>query len=154
MRVRRDIASIPLRSAKETWRAIIDLVTGEGSTDVGQLEAASSIMESLIADEQPTKAPIVFKGSGPRVLIYLLFNEDAMEAGKDIDKLNSNPTTSDWYVTAPCEAEDVNWMNNALKTRAPRLSVHDANKPAEDEVSESAESAAKSFEIDWGAVRQ
>lgn len=154
MRVRRDIASIPLRSAKETWRAIIDLVTGEGSTDVAQLEAASSIMESLIADEMPSKAPIVFKGSGPRILIYLLFNEDAMAAGKDIDKLSSNPTKGDWYATAPCEAEDVDWMNSALKARAPRVSVHDVAKPAEDEGSESAESAAKSFEIDWGAMRQ
>lgn len=154
MRIRRDIASIPLRSAKETWRAIIDLVTGEGSADVGQLEAASSIMESLIADEQPAKAPIVFKGgSGPRVLIYLLFNEDAMEAGTDIDKLTSNPTKGDWNVTAPCEAGDVSWMNNALKTRAPRVSVHDGDKPAEDDVSEGA-GASKSFEIDWGVVGQ
>ena len=33
MKIRRDIASVPLRSAEETWRAIIDLVTGDGSVD-------------------------------------------------------------------------------------------------------------------------
>jgi len=33
MKIRRDVASIPLRSAAETWRAIVDLVTGDGSVD-------------------------------------------------------------------------------------------------------------------------
>ena len=46
MRIRRDIASVPVRSAKETWHAIVDLVTGEDSVDRQQLEAASSIMET------------------------------------------------------------------------------------------------------------
>jgi hypothetical protein len=153
MRIRRDIASIPVRSAKETWRAVIDLVTGKGTLDQSQLEAASSIMESLIADETPAKCPIVFKGSGPRVLIYLLFNEDAMEAGAAIDGLNENPTAGDWRVTAPCEAEDVSWMNNSLKTRAPRISVHDVDHPPEDEKrADGADQASKSFQIDWGAL--
>ena len=30
MRVRRDVSSIPFRSAGETWQRIIDLVTGAG----------------------------------------------------------------------------------------------------------------------------
>jgi hypothetical protein len=30
MRVRRDVSSIPLRTASETWQRIIDLVTGAG----------------------------------------------------------------------------------------------------------------------------
>ena len=99
MRIRRDIASIPARSAAETWRAIIDLVTGNGSVDRQQLDAAASVMESLIADEQPAAVPIVFKGCGPRLLIYCLYNEDAMEAGLDIDSLSTNPTAGDWRMT-------------------------------------------------------
>lgn len=152
MRVRRDIASVPVRSAKETWRAIIDLVTGEGSVDRQQLDAASSILEAIIADEIAAKVPIVFKGSGPRVLIYCLYNEEAMEAGRDIDALASNPTAGDWRATAPCEAEDVDWMNKSLKSRAQRITVHDADKPPADEESEESGQAAKAFEIDWGAL--
>ncbi len=56
-----------MRFAKETWRAIIDLVTGPDSVARDQLDAASSIMEAIIADEQPAGVPIVFKGAGPRV---------------------------------------------------------------------------------------
>lgn len=152
MRIRRDIASIPVRSAKETWRAIVDLVTGEDTADRHQLEAASSIMESLIADEQPSAVPIVFRGSGPRVLIYCLYNEEAMEAGRGIDALNSNPTAGDWRATAPCEEDDVVWMNNTLKDRAPRIRVHAADEAPTDTELEAAEQAAQPFEIDWEAL--
>jgi hypothetical protein len=151
MRIRRDVASIPLRSAKETWRAIVDLVTANDSVDRHQLDAAASIMESLIADEQPAKAPIVFKGNGPRVLIYCLYDEDAMEAGLGTDGLQANPTAGDWRVTAPCEEGDVAWMNNTLKERASRVTVHPADKPpAEEQDAAAAEKTSKGFEINWG----
>jgi hypothetical protein len=151
MKIRRDIASIPVRSAKETWRAIIDLVTGDGSIDRHQLDAASSIMESLIADEQTATVPIVFKGTGPRVLIYCLYNEDAMEAGLAIDGLSNNPTAGDWRATAPSEAEDTNWMNKSLKARASRITVHAADQPP-NEKEEDAQKADTALKIDWGAL--
>ena len=152
MRIRRNIASIPVRSAKETWRAIVALVTAADSVDREQLDAAASVMESLIADEQPAIAPIVFKGCGPRVLIYCLYDEDAMEAGLAIDSLNANPTAGDWQMTAPCEDDDVDWMNTTLKERAPRTSVHAAHEPPADEGADEADAAAKALEIDWGAL--
>lgn len=152
MRIRRDIASVPLRSAKETWDAIVDLVTGDGTVDRQQLDAASSVMESIIADEHPAKTPIVFKGAGPRVLIYCLYEEDAMEAGLAIDKLSQNPTEGDWRATAPCEAEDADWMNKTLSTRASRITVHDAAQPPEDADADTARQAAQAIEIDWGAL--
>ena len=151
MKVRRDIASIPVRSARDTWRAIVELVTGRDSVDKQQLDAAASIMESLIADELPARVPITFKGGSTRVVVYCLYNEDAMEAGLAVDKLSANPTAGDWRATAPCEAEDVDWMNKSLKSRAPRLSVHDVDeKPAE---ADDPSQAAKGLEIDWGALR-
>ena len=152
MKIRRDIASVPLRSAKETWAAIVELVTGDGTVDRGQLDSAASIMESLIADEQPAIAPIVFKGVGPRVVIYCLYNENAMEAGLDVDALSTNPTAGDWSATAPCEQEDVSWMKGALKGRAPRFTVHAANDAPVDSDGAFGTGEAKSFEIDWGAI--
>lgn len=149
MRIRRDIASIPARSAAETWRTIIDLVTGKDSIDKQQLVAASSIMESLIADEQPANVAIQLSGSGPRILIYCVYNEGAMEAGLKVDSLPSNPTDGAWRMTAPCANEDIAWMNNALKVRAPRISVHSADdKPVK---GDDEEASAKPIEIDWGA---
>ena len=149
MKIRRDIASIPVRTAAQTWTAIVDLITGHGTVDRKQLDAAASVMESLIADEHPATVPIVVKGAGPRVVIYLLYNEDAIEAGADIDKLGSNPTAGDWRITAPCDDGDAAWMNKTLKSRAPRISVHPADQaPADDDDAGS----AKALEINWGAL--
>lgn len=154
MKIRRDVTSIPARSARDTWRAITDLVTGGGTVDRQQLDAAASIMESLIADEQPAGVPIVFKGAGPRVVVYCLYNEDAMEAGLDVDPLMTNPTAGDWRATAPCEAEDADWMNMSLKARAPRITVHDAAQPPMEEDTGEAAQAGAAFDIDWEGLVQ
>ncbi len=151
MKVRRGIASIPVRTAAETWQAVVDLITGAGSVDAATLKAAASVMESLIADEHAATVPIVVKGNGPRLVIYCLYNENAMEAGKDIDKLNWVPTAGDWAMTAPCEAEDVSWMNKTLKERAPRIAAHDvADEPDDSEEEAGAQDSA--LKIDWGAL--
>lgn len=55
MRIRRDVSSIPFRSAGETWQKIIDLVTGPGSVDLQQLRAAAGVMGRLLqTNTQPT----------------------------------------------------------------------------------------------------
>ena len=152
MKIRRDIASVPTRSARDTWRAIVDLVTGPETVDRDQLDAAASIMESVIGDEQPASVPIVFTGAGPRLVVYCLYDEDAMEAGHDIDPLSTNPTAGDWRATAPCENDDVDWMNRSLKERAPRILAHPADEAPAD--ADQAEEAAANFQIDWGALEK
>jgi len=150
MKVRRDIASIPKRSAAETWREIVKLITGTGSVDVASLTAAASVMESLITDEHPGQVPIVIKGVGSRLVIYCLFGEDAMDADMDVPKLNWNPTAGNWAMTAPTDPVDVAWMNKTLKERAPRIAVHDVNvAPADDE---DTATASQELTIDWGAL--
>ena len=61
MKIRRDVASVRLRSAKETWDVIAELISGSGTLDGDQLEDARSVMECVIADEQPATVPIVLK---------------------------------------------------------------------------------------------
>ncbi len=152
MKIRRDIASIPVRTAGETWAAIIDLITGKDSVDASTLRAAASVMEAVIAEEHPAKVPIVVKGSGSRLVIYLVYNEDAMEHGTSIDKLTWNPTAGDgWAMTAPAEKADVKWMNGVLAERAPRISVHDVNEPQNEEEDEKATSAS-GVQINWGVL--
>jgi len=150
MKVRRDIASIPRRSAAETWRAITDLITGSGSVDAATLTAAASVMESLIADEHPANAPIVVKGVGSRLVVYCLFGEDAMDADMDVPKLNWTPTAGNWAMSAPTDADDVAWMNKTLRERAARITVHDVKAPPDEEEESSASSQA--LKIDWGAL--
>ena len=152
MKIRRDIASVPLRSAKETWDAIVDLISGSGTLDGDQLEEVRSVMECVIADEQPATVPIVLRGGGPRVVIYCVYNEDAMEAGLDVDRLNQVPTAGDWRLSAPCEAEDKEWMSNSLKEKASRVTVYAANEPPMEEEEGTAE-ASSVLKVDWSKVR-
>lgn len=152
MKVRRDIASVPKRSASQTWAEITDLVTGPGSVDAGSLKAAASIMESLITDEHPGKVPITLKGVGNRLVIYLAFNEDAMEADSGVAKLTWNPTAGSWSMTAPCDPDDVAWMNKALKERAPRITVHDVNAPPADDEDNDDSAASQTLKVNWGAL--
>ncbi|WP_454686029.1 hypothetical protein [Agrobacterium leguminum] len=152
MKVRRDIASIPRRSAKETWDTIVNLITGPGSVDASTLRDAASVMQSLITDEHPAKVPIVVKGSGKRLVIYLSYGENAMDADLSVDPLTWNPTEGDWSMTAPSDATDVEWMNGTLKTRAPRIRVHDVATPAdEDDANTTTKSAELTF--NWGALK-
>jgi hypothetical protein len=151
MKIRRDIASIPARSAAETWAAIVALVKHLDSVDTAQLDAAASIIETLIAEEHPAAVPIIFSGGGPRVIIYCVYNEDAMACGLSVDPIPSNPTKGDWRMTAPCEDDDVAWMNKTLKARATRISVHsvkDTPDIGQDD------KAADSIQIDWGVAGQ
>jgi hypothetical protein len=151
MKVKREIASVPVRSAAETWQAIINLISGPDTPDAHTLKAAASIMESLIADEHPATVPITVKGSGDRLVIYCRYNEDALELGADIDPVTWNPTGgSGWRITAPTEASDVPWMNGTLKERAPRISVHDVAKPPADE--DDATAKADTLAINWGVL--
>jgi hypothetical protein len=154
MKVRREIASVPVRTAAETWQAIVDLITGDGSVDAGTLKAAASVMESLIVDEHPATCPIVVKGEGPRLVVYLLYNEAAMEAGTDVDPLTWNPTGGpDWHMTAPSVTADVEWMNNTLKSRAPRIIVHDAAvPPSDDDDDDNTTSQGQALKINWGVL--
>src|SRR5258707_1133208 len=47
MKVRREIASVPLRTAGETWQAIVDLITGDGSIDAGTLKTAAFVSDKM-----------------------------------------------------------------------------------------------------------
>jgi hypothetical protein len=94
--------------------------------------------------------PIVIKGTGPRLVIYCLYGEDAMGADLDPDKLTWNPTAEGWRMTAPTDAGDVTWMTNMLDARAPRIAVHDVNAPVDDQ--DDSSRASEALKIDWGAL--
>jgi hypothetical protein len=153
VKIRRDIASLPARTSKGTWDAIVKLITGADSVDTAQLEAATSVLSSAIADEHSASVPIVVKGGASRLVIYTVHGADAMEVELAVDKLSWNPTASDaWAMTVPCSHEDVGWMSKTLKERAPRITVHDVNETPDADV-EPARKVAE-VEIDWTAMEK
>jgi hypothetical protein len=150
MRVRRDISSIPLRSASETWQHIIDLVSGPGSQDVEQLQRAAGVMGSIITDEHPASRAIMLEGVGPQLRIYLRYGMKALEEGANMDSLTWNPTKGDWKMHVPCDEENIDWVKESLAacTRIKVFDVAEADR-AEDEEPSSVAKAKNSIVVDW-----
>lgn len=151
MKLRRDIASVPLRSGDATWAAITDLITGPDTVDKAQLASAASIMAMIISEEIHSEEPLTLVGKSTRVVIYCSFGSDALVMGEDVDPLPINPTSGDWTLYVPCPESDLAWTSETLSARAPRVIVH---KPGEmpSDTGESTSTSANSFDIDWGAL--
>ncbi len=132
--IARRFASIPERTAVATWKAISALLASDVTSDPArELASVAGIASSLITREAMT-APLVVYGSGPRVRIYCLYNEDAIE-GDDANEapLSFDATAGDWKISLPCPAEDLQWVQNSLKAKSTRISARDMTAPVEDE---------------------
>ncbi len=149
MRIRRDISSIPERSASETWQRIIDLVTGKGSADVQQLKAAAGVMGSIITDEHPAARPILLEGSGPQLRIYCSYGMNAIEQGSKVDSLNWNPTDGNWTMHVPCDAENIDWVKKSLAGTSPRIKVFDVADEERADGEQQQASAKSEIVVDW-----
>jgi hypothetical protein len=150
VRVRRDISSIPHRSASETWQRIIDLVTGPDSKDGGQLNAAGGVMASIITDEHPGAKAIVLEGVGAQLRIYCRYGMEAIEEGSSVDALTWNPTAGDWIMHVPCDADNMSWVEASLAKTSPRIQVFDVTDEERSEgTSASAAKAPGAIAIDW-----
>ena len=151
MKIRRDIAAIPQRSAAETWARYITLVTGTDSVDAKQFEAAASVITSLITDEAFKERPLTLTGVGDRVVVYLIHGQEALEAGAEVDPLNWNPTAADWRLFVPCPEEQYEWVKKTLSARASRFVVLRPEEEIRDEASRTGVGKA-AVEVNWEAI--
>lgn len=151
MRVRRDVSSIPYRSAGETWQSIVDLVTGPGSKDTQQLKNAAGVMGSIITDEHPAGRAIIIEGVGAQLRIYCRYGMKAVEEGGGVDSLTWNPTAGDWTMHVPCDAENIEWVKSSLSSSSPRIRVFDVAGSDRAEVEEGAVAAKAggNLVVDW-----
>jgi hypothetical protein len=150
MRVRRDVSSIPFRSASETWQRIIDLIGGPESVDLQQLSNAAGVMGSIITDEHPALRAIMIEGVGPQLRIYCRYGIKAFEDGGAVDSLTWNPTAGDWKMHVPCDTENIEWVNSSLLKSSPRVKVFDvaeADRAEEEEKNLTAKSSG--IVVDW-----
>jgi hypothetical protein len=151
MRVRRDVSSIPFQSAGETWQRIIELVTGPGSTDIRQLKDAAGVMGSIITDEHPAVRAIMIEGVGAQLRIYCRYGMKAVEEGGSVDAITWNPTAGDWTMHVPCDAENMDWVKNALAKTSLRIQVFDVAEAdrAEEEDAVAAAKGSDGLVVDW-----
>lgn len=131
----RHIISEPVRTASETWMIIVELLASDANSPArNELLSVAGVASSIIASEAVKDSPIVVYGSGPRIRIYCLYGEDAI-VGEDANEseLSSNPIAGDWYMSLPCPADDLEWVQNALSKRSKWITARDMNTPVENE---------------------
>ncbi len=148
--VARKVGATPSRPAAEAWQVIVDLLAPAASTARDELLSIEGIASSLIASQAMKDAPIVIYGSGPRVRIYCLYDEEAIEGEQaNEQKLATCPTENDWAMSLPAPSEDINWVQSSLKKRSSRITARDMTEPLVTESSdEGAERKGTSAVID------
>jgi hypothetical protein len=122
--IARRFASVPQRSAVDTWKAIVKLIAPDSASPARcELDAVAGVACSLIASEM--SACIVVYGSGPRLRIYCVFGDDAVEgANVSENALSYVPTDGDWQMSLPCPLDELAWVQKSLQASV-RVSARD-----------------------------
>ena len=133
--VARRIIATPVRSASEVWAVIVGLLAPQPGSEAHQeLLAIGGIACSLITDETLKEAPAVVYGSGPRVRMYCLYDDEAC-SGENASEapLTFDATDGDWQMSLPCHVDDLHWVQEALKKRASHVTARDMTAAVESE---------------------
>jgi hypothetical protein len=128
---RRTFAATPARDALLTWSAIVDvLAPGATHSARKELTAVAGIAASIISDRSPKDHAIVATCDGPRTRVYCLFDDDAVD-GSDANEaaLGYDALKGDWAVSLPCDADELDWVQRALKKHGTRVTARDLDAP-------------------------
>lgn len=142
---RRTFAATPARDALSTWSAIVD-VLAPGATHPARKELTSvaGIAASIISDRSPKDHAIVATCDGPRTRVYCLFDDDAVD-GSDANEaaLGYDALKGDWAVSLPCDADQLDWVQRALKKHGIRITARELDAPVAADQDEPAAAAAR-----------
>jgi hypothetical protein len=126
----RTFRSTPHRDAMQTWLAIVDLLTRvQSGAARAELLSVAGVAASVIADQGPKDAAIVTTCDGPRTRLYCVYDDDAID-GSDAneDPLGFDPLNGDWQLSLPCLADDLSWVQAALKKHSERITARDLDE--------------------------
>lgn len=145
----RVVRSSPHRDTAGTWDLIVDLLTqGEQGAARTELMLVAGVASSIIAERAPQAAAIVATCDGPRTRIYCLYDDDAIDgADAKEDSLGYEPLKGDWAVSLPCSADDLAWVQCALKAKSSRITARDQSTKLGESESESADAKSQGLTL-------
>jgi hypothetical protein len=146
--IARKFSACPVRTASSTWNAIVDVVAAASPTARSELILIEGIAASIIADESPARNPITIVGSGPRIRVYCLYEEDGSTEDANESALSWNPFESEWEIYLPVEKEEMNWVRKALSEKGARFKAYEAGTKPVAEEEEGSAVEAKELSID------
>lgn len=131
--IARRIRATPGRAASDAWQVIVDLIAPNDGAARRELLSIEGVASSVIATESPKDAPMVVRGSGPRLRMYCLYDEEAI-SGDDANEaaLATCPTEGDWLMSLPVDADDLAWIRDALAKKTARVTAREKGEAVED----------------------
>ena len=98
------------------------------------LDAVAGVACSLITDEALKDDALVVHGVGPRLRVYCLYGDDAIE-GDSVNEgaLSFVLTDGDWRMSLPCPDEDLPWVQRSLAKASTRVTARALGEAAEGE---------------------
>lgn len=126
----RKVNSVPARLASETWERIVELVAPANGSARTELLSVIGVAASLITRESLRESPFEVWGDGPRIRVYCLYGDDAIEGEKANESaLPDSPTAADtWRASLPCPADDLAWVRAQLSKHSSRITARDAKE--------------------------
>lgn len=127
--IARKIAASPKRTAVEVWEVICKILSKNGSDARQTLESIEGVAAAIISDEILKDVPIILSGNGPRVRIYCVYGDAALEEDNSNEvSLPEYPTLATWHMYIPCNLEDITWVKASLANFSDYVSVYDKDK--------------------------
>jgi hypothetical protein len=131
--VSRRICATPARSASAAWNVIVELATKPGSAARQELLDIEGVASCLIAEESLKTDPCVVFGSGQRLRVYCLHDDEAIVGEKANEAaLTFTPTEGDWRMSLPCAADDLAWVQKSLGERSTHVTAREAGTAVDD----------------------
>ncbi len=128
--VARTVRSSPHRDTVKTWEFITELLTKGGSSAVrAELQSVAGIAAAVLAERSAKEAAIVATGDGPRIRIYCVYDDDALdESEANEDPLGFDALVGDWAISLPCPEADLAWVQAALREKSSRVTARDSSQ--------------------------
>lgn len=133
--VSRTMLALPERAASDTWARIIELIApNTGSPARGELAAVAGVVCSCIADEALARDALVVHGVGPRLRIYALYGDDAVDGDSANEStLSWVPTDGNWRMSIPCLSDDLAWVQAKLAATSTRVTARQVGEAVDGE---------------------
>jgi hypothetical protein len=145
--VNRKFGASPLRPAAQVWLAIINAIALNDTGIKDELNRVTGIAAAIIAERTPESFPITIIGSGSRLRVYCLYDDDAISEDVHEDRLSWNLFESaDWQIYFPADESDFEWVNNILKEKGSHFTAYQTGEKIKSE-EDASESAIKQLTI-------
>jgi hypothetical protein len=127
--IARRVASVPVRTASDTWRAICDLLTRPDDPVRVELDSVANLACMIIAEEYTSTAPIVVTGAGPQIRIRTAYGDDAVGADDDEGgPVYRSLSSADWNLSFPVGDMDISYARQAVASLR-RFTVRELDSP-------------------------